>query len=135
MRFVALIPVVAVLAGCGGVRTASVEGKLVWADGAPAKELSGGLVMFQTADGGTKMRGVIGPDGAFTLAEAVPVGVYQVYVVETLPVVRETGDGDELGPPKMDPKYGDPKTSGLTAPVESGGEPVVLKVARAGKRR
>ena len=135
MHRVALALVVAALAGCGGVRTASVEGKLVWTDDTPAKELAGGVVMFQTADGATKVHGVVGPDGAFELASEVPEGIYQVYVSETLPVVRETNDGDVLGPPKMDPKYGDPKTSGLTASVRSGGDPVVLKVGRAGKKR
>src|SRR5687768_6652095 len=133
MRRVVLALVFGALAGCGGVRTAAVEGKLVWADGTPAKELTGGVVMFQTADGTTKMHGVIGPDGAFQLASEVPEGIYHVYVAETLPVIRETNDGDVLGPPKMDPKFGDPKTSGLTATVQSGGDPVVLKVGRAGK--
>jgi hypothetical protein len=136
MRRAVLVVVLGALAGCGGVRTASVEGKLVWADGTPAKELAGGVVMFQTADGATKMHGVIGPDGAFQLTEAVPEGVYQVYVSETLPVLRETDtEGAVLGPPKMDPRFGDPKMSGLTATVQSGGEPVVLKVGRAGKKR
>jgi hypothetical protein len=136
MRRVTFAVLVAGLAGCGGGRTASVEGKLVWADGTPAKELAGGVVMFQTADGATKMHGVIGPDGAFELADAVPEGTYQVYVSETLPVLRETDtEGAVLGPPKMDPRFGDPKTSGLTATIQSGGEPVVLKVDRAGKKR
>src|SRR5688500_14200961 len=125
MRRVTFAVLVAALAGCGGVRTASVEGKLTWADGTPAKELAGGVVMFQTADGATKAHGVIGPDGAFRLADAIPEGTYQVYVAETLPVLRETdADGAILGPPKMNSKYGDPKTSGLTATVQSGGDPV-----------
>lgn len=135
MRRAALVVLVGALAGCGGVRTTSVEGKLVWADDAPAKELTGGVVMFQTADGTTKVHGVIGPDGAFKLASEVPEGIYQVYVSETLPVVRETDtEGAVLGPPKMDPKFGDPKTSGLTATVQSGGEPVTLKVSKAKRR-
>jgi hypothetical protein len=135
MRRVALAVLVAALAGCGGVRTTSVEGKLVWADDTPARELAGGVVMFQTADGATKVHGVIDPEGAFQLAEAIPVGIYQVYVSETLPVVRETDEGAVLGAPKMDPRFGDPKASGLTATVQSGGDPVVLKVGRAGKKR
>ena len=58
-----------------------------------------------------------------------------MYVAETLPVVRETDEGAILGPPKMDPKFGNPKTSGLTATVQSGGDPVVLKVDRVGKKK
>lgn len=136
MRRAVLVVLVGALAGCGGVRTTSVEGKLVWTDDTPAKELTGGVVMFQTADGATKVHGVIGPDGAFKLANPVPEGIYQVYVSETLPVIRETDtEGAVLGPPKMDPRFGDPKTSGLTATVQSGGDPVVLKVGRAGKKR
>jgi hypothetical protein len=135
MRCVALAVAVAALAGCGGVKTYSVEGKLVWADGTPAKELANGVVAFQTADGATKSQGVIDADGAFKLADPVPEGLYQVHVSENRPVVGETPEGEILGPPKMDPKFTNPKTSGLSVPVNDGGEPVVLKVSRAGKKR
>jgi hypothetical protein len=135
MRRVALAVLVAALAGCGGVRTTTVEGKLVWADGTPAKELAGGVVAFQTADATTRSQGFVGADGAFKLADPLPEGTYQVYVSENRPVVRETPEGEELAPPKMDPKFTNPKTSGLSVPVNGGGEPVVLKVSRAGKRR
>ena len=136
MRCVVLAAVVATLAGCGGgVKTYPVEGKVVWADGTPATELANGVVAFQTADAKTRSQGAVGADGSFKLADSLPEGIYQVYVAEDRPVVRETDEGAILGPPKMDPKFGDPKASGLTASVQSGGDPVVLKVDRAGKKR
>ena len=51
-------------------------------------------------------------------------------MAETLPVVRQTDEGDILGPPKMDPKFGNPTTPGLMASVTSGA-PVTLAVGRA----
>jgi hypothetical protein len=135
MRCVVLAVAVAALTGCGGgVKTYPVEGQVVWADDTPAKELANGVVAFQTADAKTRSQGAVGADGSFKLADPLPEGIYQVYVSENLPVVKETDEGAILGPPKMDPRFGDPKTSGLTATVQSGGEPVTLKVSKAKRR-
>jgi hypothetical protein len=129
------------LAGCGGgVAKVPVEGKVVWADGTPAKELAGGVVQFEPPDKGVGARGVIGPDGSFKLgtdkeADGVVPGEYRVLVAENRPTVKETESEAELAPPKMDPKFGDWQTSGLTATITSGTNSLTLKVAKAGKRR
>jgi hypothetical protein len=129
------------LAGCGGEPAkVPAEGKVVWADGSPAKELAGGVVQFEPPKNGVGARGVIGPDGSFKIgtnkeADGVVPGEYRVLVAENRPVVKEREDGPELAPPKMDPKFGDWQTSGLTATITSGTNSLTLKVEKAGKRR
>jgi hypothetical protein len=79
---------------------------------------------------------VIGADGTFRLDAdgGVPPGEYRVSVAEVLPVVKSTDEGEVLGPPKMDPKFGDWTKSGLTVVVKSGSNEVTLKVERAKRK-
>jgi hypothetical protein len=122
--------------GCGG--PVQIQGQVVWEDGTPARELEGGMVMFRLP--GQKKavgaRGTIGADGAFTMStmrmgDGVFPGTHLAAVIENRP-----GGGDSgipLAPARMDPKYSDPDTSGLTVLVEQSNQDVQLKVNRKGK--
>jgi hypothetical protein len=122
-------------AGCGG-RMGKVDGQVVWEGGAPAKELANGQVVFESSELKVNARGEIGPDGKFTLRtnkpdDGCPVGEYQVAILEHRP--NAAGEGSGLVPAKMDEKYGDLKTSGLTATVKPGTNPITFTVKRAPK--
>jgi hypothetical protein len=128
-RWAALVAVVA--AGCAP-KTYPVQGKLTWADGSPAAELAGAQVVFESAALKTGARGEVKADGGFLLStyqadDGVPPGDYQVAVLEH----RPSPDGKFLKPPIMDPKFSSFATSGLTATVKSGPNPVTVAVGRA----
>jgi hypothetical protein len=113
-----------------------VDGKLVWEDGAPAKELEGSQVVFESAALRTSARGVIGPDGTFKLGtrtrdDGAPVGEYQVAVIEHRK--NANAEGTALVPARLAPKYADLKTSGLTATVKRGTTPLTFTLERAPK--
>jgi hypothetical protein len=132
---VALAAALLAVAGCGD-KMGQVDGKLVWADGTPAKELAGSQVVFESAATRTSARGTVGPEGNFRLGtkapdDGAPVGEYQVVVVEHRK--NANAEGTVLMPALLAPKYGELKTSGLTATVKSGVTPVTLTVERAGK--
>jgi hypothetical protein len=133
--FLTLIALV-VAAGCGS-GTGRVEGKLVWEDGTPAKQLEGSEVVFESAELKVSSRGVIGKEGEFMLRTAkpddgCPVGSFQVAVVEFRKNANQ--EGTLLVPAILDEKFGDLKTSGLTATVKAGTNPITLKVQKASKR-
>ena len=76
--------------GCGGVKTYPVEGKVIWPDGTPAKELATGMVQFDLITDKPKEQvsphGEIQGDGSyrlstFKLGDGVPAGKYRVAVV------------------------------------------------------
>jgi hypothetical protein len=124
------------LAGCGG-GMGQVDGKLVWEDGAPAKELEGSQVVFESAALRTSARGVVGPDGTFKLGtrtrdDGAPVGEYQVTVIEHRK--NANPEGTALVPALLAPKYADLKTSGLTATVKRGTTPLTFTLERAPKK-
>lgn len=54
------------LVGCGS-KTFPVEGQVVFEDGAPAKELAGYYIMFQSEDRTAGANGLIRPDGSFSV--------------------------------------------------------------------
>src|SRR5688572_16919229 len=116
--------VAAGLGGCGGGGPYPVDGKVVWEDGSPAKELAGSHVVFDLPEKQTSARGIVRPDGSFTLTTHKPddgalAGEYRVLLIEAnrkpLP-----GDETELTPTVMDSKYSDPSSSDLKATVTSG---------------
>jgi len=77
------------LIGCGG-SMGQIDGKVVWTDGTPAKELSGGQVIFESQAMRITARGQIGPDGSFTLrtttvGDGAKLGDYEVAIVEHRP--------------------------------------------------
>ena len=135
-RAAALAAALLALAGCGG-GMGQVDGKLVWGDGTPAKELEGSQVVFDSEELRTSARGVVGPDGGFRLGtnardDGAPVGDYRVTVVENRR--NANPDGTLLTPAVLAPKYADLKTSGLTATVKSGTTPITLTLEKAGKK-
>jgi len=120
-------------AGCGA-GMGQVDGKVVWQDGTPAKELAGSHVVFESAETRTSARGIIGPDGSFKLGtkaadDGAPVGEYEVMILENRK--NANADGTLLMPPVLASRYGDLKTSGLKATVKSGVTPIILTVERA----
>jgi hypothetical protein len=124
------------LPGCGP-KYYSVEGKVVWSDGTPAKELEGSQVVFESAEMKISARGTIGADGGFTMTminpdDGVPAGTYKVAIVEEFKPIN--GNWANVKPAALDSKYYSLATSGLTATVSAGKTPVELKVERAKKR-
>lgn len=124
------------LSGCGS-SMGQVEGKIVWPDGAPAKELANGQVIFESQQMRITARGQIGPNGEFTLRTAkegdgAQVGEYDVAILEHR--VSIGGEGGPLTPQYLPDKYYDFKTSGLKATVKSGNNPITLTVERQGKK-
>src|SRR5262245_11755733 len=55
-------------ASCGGPRLYPVAGRVVWEDGSAARELSGGLVAFESVEARMGARGEIDADGAFRVS-------------------------------------------------------------------
>lgn len=121
-----------VLTGCGP-SMGQVAGKVAWPDGAPATELAGGQVIFESQELRTTGRGEIDKDGGFTLrttaeGDGVQAGEYEVAIVEHRPSTG--GEGGPIAPQRLPTKYYDFKTSGLKATVKSGTNPVTLTVER-----
>ncbi len=117
------------LAGCGGPRLYPVHGKVVWEDGAEARELDGGLVVCESVDGAVGARGDIQKDGSFRLSTYKPgdgalPGKHRVAVVENKP-------GEPPPPPIIDRALFSVETSRLEINVERKTNEVVLKVRRA----
>src|SRR5688500_5484453 len=82
------------LVGCGS-KTYPVNGKLVWPDGSPVTELTGGTVVFEpkarpkAGEPATGASGDIKEDGGFSLStfqpdDGAPPGDYYVAVVQPL---------------------------------------------------
>lgn len=118
------------LVGCGP-RLYPVEGKVVWMDERPAKELVGGAVVFETQDTSQSARGEIEADGSFrlktpTLGDGALPGKYRVLIIEALPDAS-----DRVPPPTMNPKHQSFDTSRLEVTVEPKKNEPVLKVERA----
>jgi hypothetical protein len=127
--------ILAVAVGCG-TKKHPVEGKVVWSDGSAAKELAGGMVVFESTQAPLSARGEIREDGSFRLTtevpnDGVPVGEYRVLVSQSRP---ESDGITRPPPPPMDRRFEDFKTSGLTYKVEPGKNEPVLKVERATRK-
>jgi hypothetical protein len=116
--------------GCGAAKY-PVEGKVVWMDGTPAKELAGGMVVFESTEAPKAARGVIQEDGSFRLTTERPddgaaPGPYRVLVIQP-----EPDDSIRPRPPlAMDMRFGAFETSGLTYTVQPGKNEPVFKVER-----
>ena len=141
----ALLPLVFLALGCPNPNApVMLTGKVTYNNG----PLTGGSIMLQAKDssaGGAGFSGVIDKDGNYTVAEVKP-GDY-VVTIQSLPDPNApkpggSGPGGAAGSPapagstppgggaaaapagtymKIDPKYADPKNSGLTVTVKGGG--------------
>src|SRR5258708_3953869 len=125
MRTLIFIAMFGSITGCGGM--GQVDGKLVWEDGSPARELEGSDVIFESAAKQLNARGGGEANGGFQLrpekpGDGAPIGDYQIAIIKT----QKNANPEEplLLPPLLDPKYRDPNNSGLTAKVVSGVTPV-----------
>lgn len=124
------------LAGCSSGKH-PVHGKIVWSDGTPAKELDGGLVIFESTTAPFCARGEIEGDGSFRLTterpeDGVAPGPYRVLVSQP----RPDDDVRPRPPLAMDERFEAFETSGLTYTVEAGKNEPVFKVERnKGRRR
>jgi hypothetical protein len=117
------------LAGCGGPRLYPVHGKVTWENGTEARELAGGMVICESADGQVGARGDIEQDGSFQLstykpADGVLPGKYRVAVVEYSPK-------EPPPPPIIDRTFSRVEASGLEINVERTKNDVTLKVRHA----
>jgi hypothetical protein len=118
--------------GCGGGSQGyPVEGKVVWSNGSPAKELAGGTVQFE-GTGDVKTRnsatGEIDDNGNFKMSSDVPPGKYRVAVIPIL----DAPDPDikrKVSP--LDPRFHSLDESKIEVNVEAKkNENVVIKVAK-----
>lgn len=117
------------LAGCGGPRLYPVHGKVTWENGTEARELAGGMVICESADGRVGARGDIEKDGSFRLCTYKPEdgllpGKYRVAVVEYSPK-------EPPPPPIVDRAFSRIEESGLEINVEPKANEFTLKVRRA----
>src|SRR5262245_33534060 len=120
------------LAGCGGPRLYPVRGKVVWENGAEARELAGGLVATEAESGSVGARGDIQEDGSFELSTYKPgdgalLGKHRVTVSEYSPK-------EPPPPPIMERAFSRPDTSGLEITVEPKANEFILKVRRVPSR-
>jgi hypothetical protein len=117
------------LCGCGN-KTCSVHGRVTFADGTPAKELSGYMVSFQSDEQKVSARGTIQSHGSFTVETfqpgdgAVP-GKHKVAITPPPPVIDMP-----IPPPLIDKRYHGFDTSNLEVTITSGKNEPVLKVER-----
>jgi len=132
-RLILLISV-SVLAGCGASKY-PVEGKVVWSDGMPAKELAGGLVVFESTQAAFCARGEIKEDGSFRLTterpeDGVAPGLYRVLLNQP----RPDDDIRPRPPLPMETRFEAFATSGLTYTVQVGKNEPVLQVERTRRK-
>jgi hypothetical protein len=136
----AALVLVAALGGCGpGPGPFPVEGVVVWEDGTPAKDLHLSSVVFDMPEKQTSARGIVQPDGTFSLMTSKPgdgalAGDYKVMVVEGARMPLGGPGSSLMAPGYMDSKYADPRTTDLTATVKSGVNKITLKVKRTARK-
>jgi len=125
------LALLACLLGCGGGKTAPVNGRVKLKDGSDVGVLAGYSLTFEAEGGKTSAVGDINPDGTFKLSTfgandgAVP-GTYRVAINQPSP------DPDK--PPtksKLPAKYASLETSGLTAEIKPGPNNVELELDKA----
>jgi hypothetical protein len=123
------------LAGCGGGQIYPVRGQIQYReDGAPAKDLAGGTVEFQSDEAMKSARGGIDADGRFELSTERP-GDGAVLGKHKVLIVPPEGDSPEARRKHLlDPKYSRYETSGLEATVEARTNELTLTVDRPPKR-
>ncbi|MCC9626840.1 hypothetical protein LOC68_00335 [Blastopirellula sp. JC732] len=121
--------VLAITLGCSN-GTYPVHGSIVYPDGSPAKELSGGAVELDSLDQPISARGSIDDQGKFVISTfeaddgAVP-GKHRVLIVS------RQATGDEPVGKVIDSKYQRFETSGLELEVTPGTNTPTFTVERA----
>jgi hypothetical protein len=121
-----------VISGCGSGMY-PVRGQVVWSDGAPAKELAGGLVSFDSIVADISATGQIQPDATFSLSslkkdDGLPPGTYQVLVAPPEPDAEDAAV--TAGRRMLPAKYQNYKSSGLEIIVEADSNRVTLTLEK-----
>lgn len=115
---VCLLVVMAGWAGCSGVKTSPVHGKVTLADGSPLQD---GVVTFDDATNHVSARGFTAADGSYTMTtvktgDGVPAGTYTVTVHHPLP--QDSSQKEKKG--LFHPRYESRQKSGLQCIVKPG---------------
>jgi hypothetical protein len=128
--YVVAVFVAFVACGCGE-RTYPVQGQIVFEDNAPARELAGYTIMFQSEQHQKSASGIVAADGTFTVGtfqdnDGALRGKQRVAITPPIP------DTDAPRPPVIiDPaKYSDFAKSQLEVDVKAETNKVTLKVER-----
>ena len=121
--------------GCGG--NVGLSGKVVFLDdGSPVPLGTVGLI---SESGTFSTRGTIKPDGTFTVGstkanDGLPPGKYRVSVSALKYAGEQTSSDGESSESVhellVDPKYGDPATSGITIDITSTTKNFTIEVER-----
>jgi hypothetical protein len=123
------VGVLACLVGCGGGKTAPVNGRVKLKGGSDVSVLAGYSLTFEPVDGKTSAVGEINRDGTFKLSTfgandgAVP-GKYRV-------AINQPTSPDPDKPPtksKLPARYENLDSSGLTAEVKPGQNNIELEL-------
>jgi hypothetical protein len=126
------LAVLAGLVGCGGGKTAPVNGRVKLKDGSDVSVLAGYSLTFEAEGGKTSAVGEVDRDGAFKLSTfgandgAMP-GKYRV-------AINPPNNPDPDKPPtrsKLPARYANLETSGLTAEVKPGQNNIELELDKA----
>jgi hypothetical protein len=126
------LAVLAGLVGCGGGKTAPVNGRVKLKDGSDVSVLAGYSLTFEAEDGKTSAVGEVDRDGTFKLSTfgandgAIP-GKYRV-------AINAPNNPDPDKPPtrsKLPAKYANLETSGLTAEIKPGQNNIELDLDKA----
>ena len=131
-RCVLLVAVLAFLVGCGGGKTAAVNGRVKLKDDSDVSVLKGYSLSFEAEGGKSSAMGEVNADGTFQLSTfgandgAVP-GKYRV-------AINQPANPDPDKPPtksKLPAKYGNFESSGLNVEIKPGTNNVELELERA----
>jgi hypothetical protein len=126
------LAVLAGLVGCGGGKTAPVNGRVKLKDGSDVSVLAGYSLTFEAEGDKTSAVGEVDRDGAFKLSTfgandgAMP-GKYRV-------AINPPNNPDPDKPPtrsKLPARYANLETSGLTAEVKPGQNNIELELDKA----
>jgi hypothetical protein len=117
--------------GCGGGKTAPVNGRVKFKDGSDVSVLAGHTVTFETDADRMSGYGDIQAEGTFKITTFSPddgamIGTHRISITPPEP----PPDGP-LPKPILHPKYKDYGTSGLTAEIKPGTNNVELELERA----
>jgi hypothetical protein len=121
---------VATATGCATneKQTYPTKGKLVWEDGGNAKQLAGGMVVFQSDQEQISAKGAIDDTGSFVLGtfaldDGAVAGPHKVVII---PPASETGDYNSRE--IVDRRYERVETTDLAVTIEAQPNDVVLKL-------
>lgn len=130
-RRLPLLVVPVLLIGCSNNGQYPVHGRVTYEDGSPLTE---GIVVGEMSEGESRVmaRGNVESDGSFSWGTKKPgdgakPGKYRVVVLARTVGEREASQGKL---PDVDPKFSNPKTSGIDFEVQPGKNELNIKVSK-----